>query len=72
MGIKCISTTNSTSSVQSDKLEGVPNQKKQSEIFHVRVIVKHTKIDTLFDNQSQVKLISEAIVKNLVLNTTLM
>jgi hypothetical protein len=32
--------------------------------------VKHTKVDTLFDNGSQVNLISEAIVKKLGLNTT--
>jgi hypothetical protein len=70
MGSKGISTTNSSSSVQSTKLEGVPNQKKQSEIFHVRVIVKHTKIDTLFDSGSQVNLIFEEIVKKLGLNTT--
>jgi hypothetical protein len=70
MGSKGISTTNSSSSVQSTKLESVPNQKKQSEIFHVKVIVKHTKIYTLFDSGSQVNLIYEAIVKKLGLKTT--
>jgi hypothetical protein len=46
------------------------HQKKRSEIFHVRVIVKHTNVDTLFDSGSQVNLISEAIVKKIGLNTT--
>jgi hypothetical protein len=70
IGRKGISTINSNSSVQSAKLESVTDQKKRSEIFHVRVIVKHTKVDTLFDSGSQVNLISEAIVKKLGLNTT--
>jgi hypothetical protein len=70
IGSKGISTTKSNSSVQSAKLESVLDQKKRSELFHVRVIVKHTKIDTLFDSGSQVNLISEAIVKKLGLKTT--
>jgi hypothetical protein len=32
-------------------------------LFHIRVVYKHTKIDTLFDPGSQVKLISESLVK---------
>ena len=51
-------------------MESDIDQKKRSEIFHVRVIVKHTKIDTLFDSVSQVNLISEAIVKKLGLKMT--
>jgi hypothetical protein len=51
-------------------LESVIDQKKRSEFFHVKYIVKHTKVDTLFDNGSQANLISEAIVKNLYLNMT--
>jgi hypothetical protein len=70
MGSKGISTASSSSLVQYAKLESVLNQKKQSEIFYVRVIVKHTKIDTLFDSGSQVNLISKAIVKKLGLETT--
>jgi len=38
-------------------------------LFHIRVISKHTKIDILFDNGSQVNLISEAIVNKLGLET---
>jgi hypothetical protein len=68
IGSKGISNTNS--SVQSAKSESVIDQKKISDLFHVRVIVKHTKIDTLFDSGSQVNLISEAIVKKLGLNMT--
>jgi hypothetical protein len=38
-------------------------------LFHIRVIMKHTKIDTLIDNGSQSNLISEEVVKQLGLNT---
>jgi hypothetical protein len=65
---KGISTINYNSSVQYAKLESVTDQKKISDIFHVRVIVKHTNIDTLFDSGSQVNLIFEEIVKKLGLN----
>ena len=30
-----------------------PNEEERIELLHVRVISKHTKIDTLFDNGSQ-------------------
>jgi hypothetical protein len=36
-----------------------------NELFHIRVVSKHTKIDTLFDLDSQVNLISESLVKNM-------
>ena len=36
---------------------------KINELFHIRVIVKHTKIDTLIDGGSQINLISEEVVK---------
>ena len=42
---------------------------KRNELFHIRVIVKHTKIDTLIDGGSQVNLISEEVVKQLGLET---
>ena len=38
-------------------------------LFHVRIIMKHTKIDTLIDSGSQSNLISEEVVKKLGLNT---
>ena len=46
------------------------DERKRHELFHIRVISKHQKIDTLFDSGSQVNLISEAIVKKLGLLTT--
>ena len=42
---------------------------KRNELFHTRVIAKHTKIDTLIDGGSQVNLISEEVVKKLGLET---
>jgi hypothetical protein len=37
----------------------------RSDLFHIRVIVRHTKIDTLIDNGSQSNIISEELVKQL-------
>lgn len=36
---------------------------KRNELFHIRVIVKHTKINTLIDGGSQVNLILEEVDK---------
>jgi hypothetical protein len=41
----------------------------RSKLFHIRVIMKHTKVDTLIDSGSQYNLISEEVVKQLGLNT---
>jgi hypothetical protein len=41
----------------------------RSKLFHIRVIMKHTKIDTLIDSGSQYNLISQEVVKKLGLNT---
>jgi hypothetical protein len=38
---------------------------KRNELFHIRVVSKHTKIDTLFDPGSQVNLIYESLVKKM-------
>ena len=38
---------------------------EECKLFHIRVIIKHTKIDTLLDTGSQAKLISEKVVKQL-------
>ena len=43
--------------------------RNRSALFHVCVIVNHTKIDTLFDSGSQVNMISEEVVKKLHLVT---
>ena len=51
--------------------EPVIDERKRSELFHIRVISKHTKIETLFDSGSQANLISEEIVKKLQLETKL-
>jgi hypothetical protein len=45
------------------------DERKRNELFHIRVVSKHTKIDTLFDLGSQVNLISEALVKKMGLIT---
>ena len=45
------------------------DERKSSELFHTQVISKHTNTDTLFDNASQVNLISKENVKTLGLET---
>ena len=58
------STSNSAQSVDNEN-----NERERNELFHIRMISKHNKIDTLFDSASQVNLISETIVKKLGLQT---
>jgi hypothetical protein len=41
----------------------------RSKLFHIRVIMRHTKVDTLIDSGSQSNLISEELVKKLGLKT---
>jgi hypothetical protein len=41
----------------------------RSNLFHIRVIMKHTNIDTLIDSGSQYNIISEELVKQLGLKT---
>jgi hypothetical protein len=41
----------------------------RSNLFHIRVIMRHTKVDTLIDSGSQSNLISEELVKQLGLKT---
>jgi hypothetical protein len=70
MGIKRKNYESSTSSsVHSLKVDNEVDEIKRTKLFHIRVISKHTKIDTLFDSGSQVNLISETIVKKLGLTT---
>ena len=59
------STSNSAQSVIDEE-----HERKRHELFHIWVISKNQKIDTLFDSGSQINLISEAIVKKLGLATT--
>jgi hypothetical protein len=41
----------------------------RSKLFHIRVIMRHTKVDTLIDSGSQSNVISEELVKKLGLKT---
>jgi hypothetical protein len=41
----------------------------RSKLFHIRVIMRHTKVNTLIDSGSQSNLILEEVVKQLGLNT---
>ena len=59
------STSNSAQSIDNED-----NKRKRHELFHIRVISKHQKIDTLFDSGSQINLIYETIIKKLGLLTT--
>jgi hypothetical protein len=43
----------------------------RSKLFHIRVIMRHTKVETLIDSGSQYNLISEELVKQLGLKTQL-
>jgi len=49
--------------------ESLLNERKRIELFHIRVIINHTKVETLFDTGSQENLISESLVKKLGLET---
>ena len=60
--------TNPSSSTLNCHIEA-QNEKRRIELFHIRIISKHTKIDTLFDSGSQANIISEDLVKKLKLET---
>ena len=49
--------------------ESHDDERKRNELFHIRVVSKHTKIDTLFDLGSHVNLISEELLKKMGLET---
>jgi hypothetical protein len=49
--------------------ESHDDDKRRSALFHIRVVSKHRKIDTLFYPGSQVNLISETLVKKFELTT---
>jgi hypothetical protein len=49
--------------------ESHDDERKKNELFHIRVVSKHTKIDSLFDSGSQVNLIFETFVKKMGLET---
>ena len=43
----------------------ISNDRKRIELFHIRVVVNHTKVETIFDIGSQANLIVESLVKKL-------
>ncbi len=49
--------------------ESLPNERKRIELFHIRVIINHSKVETLFDAKSQENLILESLVKKLGFQT---
>jgi len=49
--------------------ESLPNDRKRIELFHIRVVINHTKVETLFDTRSQANLITKSLVKKLGLET---
>jgi hypothetical protein len=59
----------STSSSSNNNINVTQQEKERIELFHIRVVSKHTKIYTLFDTGSQANLISEETVKKLMLAT---
>ena len=69
IGIKGKNSEASTSNY-AQTINDEEHERKRHELFHIQIISKHQKIDTLFDSGSQVNLISEAIVKKLGLATT--
>jgi hypothetical protein len=70
MGFQGKDSIESTSSSSSNSLNETQKEKERILFFHIRVISKHTKIDTLFDTGSQANLISEDTIKKLKLETT--
>jgi len=49
--------------------ESISNDRKRIELFHITVVVNHTKAETMFDTGSQANLIAESLVKELDLET---
>ena len=66
MGLKGKNIASSSSSSYSNVTQ---DEDTRIELFHIRVVSKHTKIDTLFDCISQYKLIFEGLVKRLNIET---
>jgi hypothetical protein len=69
MGYQGNGSIASISSSSNNNLNVTQQEKERIELFHIRVVSKHTKIDTLFDTGSQSNLISEETVKKLKLET---
>jgi hypothetical protein len=69
MGYQGNGSIASTSTSNNNNVNVTQQEKARIELFHIRVVSKHTKIDTLFDTGSQANLISEETVKKLKLET---
>jgi hypothetical protein len=69
MGYQDNGSIASTSSSRNNNVNVTQQEKARIELFHIRVVSKHTKIDTLFDTGSQTNLIFEETVKKLKLET---
>jgi hypothetical protein len=69
MGYQGNGSIASTSSSSNNNINVTRQEKERIELFHIRVVSKHTKIDTLFDIGFQANLISEETVKKLKLET---
>lgn len=52
MGIPSKTISSSYCTASSSKANNVIEEKNRVELFHIRIIFKHTKIDTLFNNGS--------------------
>ena len=57
--------SNIGSSCASTYKDRVSSKDKRNALFHIRVITKQTKIDTLIDSGSQANFIAEEVVKQL-------
>jgi hypothetical protein len=66
VGVQGIDSLHASSSSND---ESHVDERKRNELFHINVVSKHTKIDTLFYLVSQVNLIYEALVKKMGLET---
>jgi hypothetical protein len=69
MGYQGNGSIASTSSSSNNNINVTRQEKERIELFHIRVVSKHTKIDTLFDIGSQANLISKVTIKKLKLET---
>eukprot|EP00253_Pinus_taeda_P013823 PITA_13823 len=49
--------------------ESLSNDRKRIELFHIRIVVNHTKVEIVFDSVSQANLITESLAKKIVLET---
>jgi hypothetical protein len=68
-GIQGTSSFVVSSATNSLKSKTMNDERKISQLFHIKVISKHNKIDILFDSGLQINLIYQETVKTLRLET---